>query len=295
MTIDESREQLRRTWTDADVVAGWRRWHDPFASASAAMSARLLAAARPTPGAQVLDLAAGTGQLSLDLVGLVGPTGHVTATDLAAGMVAASAEQIARRGVTNATAQVADAHALPFADAAFDLVTSRLGVMFFPDIPRALGEVRRVLRPGGRAAFLVWGARERNPFFTTTLGPLVRHGFLSPPAPGGSGPLPLSAPGAPGPFAFAVPGTLAAALAAVGFAAVTEEEQAITLPWPGPGATFWRFAREVLPSLGPAYARLTPDERATIDAAVGDALAPYETAGLLTLPAVVRVAVGERR
>lgn len=273
--------RMREIWTAGAVVAGWARWHDAFAAMSAGMTTRLVAAARLGPGGRVLDLAAGTGQAIPALAAAVGPTGHVTATDIAGGMVAAMAAGVRRLGLANVTCLPADAHALPFAAGAFDAVVSRLGVMFFPDAGGALGEVRRVLTPGGRAAFLVWGPRERNPFFGTTLGIMARRGLLPPPE-----------PGAPGPFTYEAPGSLAAATRAAGFAGVTEETHELALPWPGPAAEFWRFAREVLPSLGPAYARLTPEGQADLDAAVGAALRAYEAGGRLTLPAVVHVASG---
>ena len=57
----------------------------------------------------------------------------------------------------------ADAEALPFDDATFDRVTSKLGAMYFTDIQLALSEIRRVLRPGGRVALACWGPAEQSP------------------------------------------------------------------------------------------------------------------------------------
>ena len=65
--------------------------------------------------------------------------------------------------VINVDAQVADAQALPFADAKFDDAFCLFAIMFFPDRTRALTEMRRVLRPGGKALIGTWPPRERRP------------------------------------------------------------------------------------------------------------------------------------
>ena len=67
----------------------------------------------------------------------------------------------------------ADAHQLPFSDSCFDRVTCRCGIMFFADVDAALTEMFRVLKVGGRAAFLAWGPFEQ-PFFDGTVGAILR-------------------------------------------------------------------------------------------------------------------------
>ena len=112
-----------------------------------------VAAFRP---AELLELAAGTGLLTQELVA----TGaHVLATDLNPPMVAWGSER-----VLGASWSQADAQDLPFDDASFDAVACGFGVMFFPDRVRAYREVRRVLRPGGAFVFSVWDAVETVPF-----------------------------------------------------------------------------------------------------------------------------------
>ena len=61
--------------------------------------------------------------------------------------------------IANARFERSDAEALPFADGSFDAAVCGLGLMYVPDPVKALGEMRRLLRPGGRAAAAVWGAR----------------------------------------------------------------------------------------------------------------------------------------
>ena len=80
--------------------------------------------------------------------------------------VAEARRLAASAGVTNARFEVADAQVHPFQGAAFDLVLSNFGVMFFDDPAAAFGNLRKALRRGGRLAFLCWRTRDENPFFT---------------------------------------------------------------------------------------------------------------------------------
>jgi demethylmenaquinone methyltransferase / 2-methoxy-6-polyprenyl-1,4-benzoquinol methylase len=98
----------------------------------------------PSPGA-VLDLAAGTGDLALEL----SAHGHrVTAADFTLEMLIRAAAKGVKRPVA------ADAHALPFRSGSFDGLTIAFGIRNFFDVPAALAEIRRILRPGGSAAVL---------------------------------------------------------------------------------------------------------------------------------------------
>lgn len=138
----------------ASYDAGWR-------ASLAPVQARLLDIAAPAPGEHVLDTACGTGLVTFPLAEAVGPTGCVIATDISDAMVERVRKDAAHRGLTNIEAFRADAEALDrLQDNTFDLVTCALGLMYFPDPIAAMREVRRVLRPGGRAVFAVWGARK---------------------------------------------------------------------------------------------------------------------------------------
>ena len=108
-----------------------------------------------------VDLASGPGEPAVTIARLVGPDGGVVATDLVEEMLAGARRRIAD-GVGNLEAQTADMQDLPFADGSFDRVTCRFGIMFAPEPARAFAEVRRVLRPGGKCAFMVWGPRAQH-------------------------------------------------------------------------------------------------------------------------------------
>ena len=108
-------------------------------------------------GHHVLDVGAGPGTLTL----LAAPrVEHVTAIDFAAGMLEQLAARAIRAGVRNVEAMVMDAQSLELPDQGYDAVFC----MFVPDRPRALGELHRVLRPGGRAVVATWGPIDRRPF-----------------------------------------------------------------------------------------------------------------------------------
>jgi len=107
------------------------------------------------PGDRVLDVATGRGAVLFPAAERVGDSGEVVGIDLAEQMVAATNAEAIRRGLA-AQVRVMDAEALEFPDATFDRVLCGFGVMFFPELGRALSEFRRVLTPGGRLGISTW-------------------------------------------------------------------------------------------------------------------------------------------
>jgi ubiquinone/menaquinone biosynthesis C-methylase UbiE len=112
-------------------------------------------------GTRLLEVACGTGVVTRALAERLPAATAITATDLNAAML----DQAKRAGAARAiTWRQADALALPFPDAAFDVVVCQFGTMFFPDKPMAFAETRRVLAPGGVFLFSVWDRIEENEF-----------------------------------------------------------------------------------------------------------------------------------
>lgn len=106
-------------------------------------------------GDRVLDLAGGTGDIAALLHERVGPTGRVLLGDINAAMLGVGRDRLTDRGLVSGLDYVQlNAEALPFPDASFDLVTIAFGLRNVTDKPAALAEMRRVLRPGGRALVL---------------------------------------------------------------------------------------------------------------------------------------------
>jgi SAM-dependent methyltransferase len=121
----------------------------------------LLTRAALQPGERVLELACGTGLVTFPAADAVGARGLVVATDLSEKMVAFTAAEAARRGLSQVRCQRMGAESLDFPDASFDVVLCALGLMYVPEVATALAEMHRVLVPGGRAVAAVWGARHR--------------------------------------------------------------------------------------------------------------------------------------
>ncbi|MDB5100393.1 MAG: methyltransferase protein [Cyanobacteria bacterium RYN_339] len=115
-----------------------------------------------TPGESVLDLGCGTGELALMLSRRVGPTGHVAGIDLSKALVAGARRRAKRAGLA-IDYRVASIAQLPFADATVDVVVSSLVMHHLaPDVlARAVGEIRRVLRPGGRVFIIDFQSLEQ--------------------------------------------------------------------------------------------------------------------------------------
>ena len=110
-------------------------------------------------GERVLDVACGTGLVTMPASETVGPSGQVVGTDISQEMVSSGAQEAERRGLTNASFARMDAENLDLPDRSFDAALCGLGLMYVPDPLGSLREMRRVLRPGGRAVNAVWGAR----------------------------------------------------------------------------------------------------------------------------------------
>ncbi|MGB8398713.1 class I SAM-dependent methyltransferase [Bradyrhizobium sp.] len=114
---------------------------------------------------KVLETAAGTGVLTRAMLASLAAEARIVATDLNQPMLDRAAAQ--QSGDGRIEWRQADALALPFADRGFDAAACQFGVMFFPDKVRAYSEVRRVLKPGGRFFFNVWGPISDNEFAET--------------------------------------------------------------------------------------------------------------------------------
>ncbi len=111
--------------------------------------------AGPRPGERVLDVGCGPGSLTVALRRSVGPAGSAHGIDASPEMIEAARRNASRAGV-EVGFQVGVAEALPFSDGTFDLVVSQLAIHHLPDDlrPAAFGDMRRVLKPGGRCLII---------------------------------------------------------------------------------------------------------------------------------------------
>ncbi|MEX1031748.1 MAG: bifunctional demethylmenaquinone methyltransferase/2-methoxy-6-polyprenyl-1,4-benzoquinol methylase UbiE [Cellvibrionaceae bacterium] len=111
--------------------------------------------AAPRPGQTILDIAGGTGDLSIAFARLVGPQGQVVLADINESMLRVGRDRLIDKGVTgNVQFLQTDAQALPFADNSFDCITIAFGLRNVTDKDKALASMQRILKPGGRLLVL---------------------------------------------------------------------------------------------------------------------------------------------
>lgn len=221
----------------------------------------------PQPGESVVDIGCGAGQSVLQLAERVGPAGRVIGVDIAPRLL-----DLARRrasGLTQVDFVDADAQALDLPAASADGVFSRFGVMAFADPAAAFANFRRILKPGGRLAFVCWRALAENEL---DLLPLRAAG--------------LEAMADATPFSFADPDVVQATLAGVGFRdiAIAAADQAVT------SGGVDEMARVLLKvgSLG-RILREAPDRLAAAEPRLRAALAERERDGVVALNAATWV------
>jgi demethylmenaquinone methyltransferase/2-methoxy-6-polyprenyl-1,4-benzoquinol methylase len=118
------------------------------------------------PGASVLDVCCGTGDLTFELAGRVAPGGHVVGCDFSEPMLDLAREKAERRKVDRVRFEWADALSLPYDDDRFDAVTVGFGLRNFADWDRGLREMARVLKPNGKLVILEFTKPTRPPFST---------------------------------------------------------------------------------------------------------------------------------
>jgi ubiquinone/menaquinone biosynthesis C-methylase UbiE len=164
----------RGSWSDPTRATGYV---ELFASASDQAIESLLDAVGAGPNLNALDLCCGQGNVS---DALVRRQCKVVGIDFSAAMLA-----FARNRAPSAVFIDGDAQSLPFGDAQFDVVVSNLGICHVPDQPRALSEVRRVLRPNGRFAMTVWCGPDVSPCFEIVYDAIKKHGSPDVSAPPG--------------------------------------------------------------------------------------------------------------
>jgi ubiquinone/menaquinone biosynthesis C-methylase UbiE len=277
--VPDYKEMIRQEWTGAAPL--WQKWNHKFVIQTRAATELVLHGAELAPGMKVLDLASGTGEPALSLAQAVGPQGRVVATDLVPEMLEHARQNAAAHGLYNLEFRMADAESLPFSDGEFDRVTCRFGIMFFADIPKAMAEIRRVLKPGGRVCFAVFGSLEENPIFLVSLGPFLKRAKMPPPP-----------PDAPHIFRFADETKLANALSSAGFRDVSTNKQRVTFPWPGSVEESWEATRDLAAPFKKLIEAIPPDQAEEVIREVLDGVRRFQVGDNINLPATVIVAVG---
>jgi SAM-dependent methyltransferase len=266
------REVSLQSWEEA--ASGWTRRQEMMRAFAAPVSQWLLEAIAPRPGQRVLELAAGLGETGLLAAELVAPTGGVVISDQAEAMLAGARARALALGLSNVEFQVLNAEWIDLPVASVDHVLCRWGYMLMADPAAALGETRRVLRPGGRVGLAVWDAIEHNPWAELPARELRERGLGTPPA-----------EGTPGPFTLASGEQVSELLMQAGFA----ETQLQSVELVRRHASFnelWESTLDLSRAFHDTVLDRPPQEIAEIEAALAERFAPYTAAdGTLQIPA----------
>jgi SAM-dependent methyltransferase len=274
---ETARQQSRAAW--GAVAPGWYAQRDELWKASRPVSEWMVRKLDPKPGDTVLELAAGLADTGLMAARLVGESGCVIVTDFTTEMVAAARRRAEELGVQNAEFRVLDAERMDLKTESVDGVLCRWAYMLMIDPSAAFAETRRVLRPGGRLAFSVWAARERNPALSLVGGVLESQGHIPPPD-----------PDAPSAFAMADPGYIRELVMGAGFAEPEIEE--VTFRWPfSDRDAYWRYVTDTSASSSPILRVLSPEVQNTVREQVHELARPYQSGEGYDFPAVCLNAV----
>ena len=269
-------------------MTGQTRWHHLGANAAEAYERHLVPTmfapwaphvvdlALVRPDARVLDVACGTGVVARLAAERAAPGGRVTGLDFNAAMLAVARSAPAPRGAPVEWVE-GDALELPFAGAAFDAVTCQHGLQQFPDRARALGEMRRVLTPGGRLAACVWARLDGSPGMHALVDALERHVGAA------------AADNRRAPFRLADGGELRALVEAAGFREVHVETRVETARFADAAAL---VEAQLAATPAATLSGLTAEAVAKVIEEVRDRLAAYCVDGSLAVPMEAHLARG---
>jgi len=201
---DDYRKESRARW--GEQAKGWAARAEELGRVTMPVSVWLVDALALQPGHEVLELAAGTGEVGFLAAEQIAPGGTLISSDFSPEMITVAQRRAEQMGIENVRFRQIDAEGIDQPAATLDGVLCRWGYMLMADGEAALRETRRVLRPGARVALAAWTGPAENPWASIPTRELVERGHMERPD-----------PEAPGQFAWARPGTIEERLDAAGF------------------------------------------------------------------------------
>ncbi|HEX2910189.1 MAG TPA: methyltransferase domain-containing protein [Chloroflexia bacterium] len=239
---------------------------------------RLLELADLHPGLRVLDVATGPGLVARAVARALGSTGEVVGVDIAEETLIVARQRAADAGLTHLSFQVEDAEALSLPDNSFDRVICSQALMHFPDAEKALQEMYRVLKPGGRIVVCVWGAQQEVPFIQVALQTLARN-------------FPPPKVERPSMFRFGQFAVLEELVCEAGFVDVKIEKRVLPIKAADP-ADYWDRFLSVAGITTVVLSKQPPEVNQKLEKDVATDLAPYFHDGLYHLDSTIMIATG---
>ena len=266
-------------WNSFARKQAGERWRKQSAAMGRGLTDLVVREAAVEPGMNVLDVACGSGEPAISIASQLNDTGRVIGVDISAEPLAVARQRATQRKLTNVSFQQADVQRLPFADATFDRVTCRLGLMFIADVAQALAEIMRVLRSSGRFATATWGPAAQ-PYFEKTIGTarqLVPE-LRVPPA-------------AESMFRFGNPDVLRSALLAAGFVNVESDLKTVPWNWEGTPRELWEYFQGVTVPFASLLKQIPEARKPEVDRGVEAELCRLYDGSVVRLEAQFSVAV----
>lgn len=256
-----------KTWTKTVV---------PGISADDTFNQMIISEAGILPGEKLLDLASGTGNPAISIAHSMNGIGQVFCTDLTEKMLQSARQRAENLNLDIVNFIAADMASLPFADNKFDAITCRFGVMFSEDKVSVGQESHRILKIGGRAAYIVWGAYDENPPFHIPHRAVCSYLGIE------EGPIPER-------HSMSAPGDLQKILTRANFSRVEERE----LRYTNPIEDIKDYVtRNLNRSFSKETKNMTEAEFGDLRQAVMSAWKPFLTDGILLVPNYARLGLG---
>jgi ubiquinone/menaquinone biosynthesis C-methylase UbiE len=222
---DEFKAQQREMWDNA--AAGWQIWWETFERGAQKVSNKLVELAEIKPGDKVLDIATGIGEPAVTAARRVKPNGKVVAIDISPQMLAIAKTRARSLGLDSVIEFIeSDGEKIDLPDSTekFDVILSRFGLMFFPNLSAALVKIREMLVTNGSLSAAVWSAPSKVPWLDLAFASVRKQINNAP------GPTPMTL----GPFALADVDALKQFFSQAGFRDIKTNTSQVTFEFDSP-------------------------------------------------------------
>jgi ubiquinone/menaquinone biosynthesis C-methylase UbiE len=270
---EEALQKSHAVWER--MAPGWERKRDYLWGVTNPVGRSMVDALDLEPGATILDLACGPGDIGFLALEAAGPEGKLIATDFSAQMVEVARRRGEKLGLDRVEYREMNAEAMDLPDDSVDAIVCRWGFMLMLDPQTALKESRRVLRDSGRLSFSVWGTPEKNPWITVMGMVMTQEGHPPQGDPWGPG----------GMFSMADPKTIETMVKDAGFENVRTQE--VPVEW-----TFadfdeiWSFVTELAGALAALVRELPEDKVGRLRASFEEAVQTFRHGDHFMIPGV---------